>query len=109
MKLKDLFEEFQFLTEDRTARIKKRIGSDVGIQTIQNWFKKQRDRNIQELEKKPEAEKALPTEMALLHMAYDREPNIKNIKFFSWAKVHEVSETDVSCVWAMGPRMFWIG
>ncbi|PIC48665.1 hypothetical protein B9Z55_007561 [Caenorhabditis nigoni] len=95
LKLKDLFEEFQFLTEDRTARIKKRIGSDVEIQTIHTWFKEQRDRNTQELEKKPEAEKILPNEMALLHMTFDREPNIKKIKFLSWTRVHQVTEAEV--------------
>ncbi|CAO4367201.1 unnamed protein product [Caenorhabditis nigoni] len=95
LKLKDFFEDFQFLTEDRTARIKKRIGSDVEIQTIHNWFKEQRDRNVQEFEKKPGAEKILPNEMALLHMTYDREPNIKKIKFLSWTRVHQVTEGDV--------------
>ncbi|CAO4386740.1 unnamed protein product [Caenorhabditis nigoni] len=76
LKLKNLFEEFQFLTEDRTARIKKIIGGEVEIQAIHTWFKEQRDRNIQELEKKSGAEKSLPNEMALLHMTCDREPDI---------------------------------
>ncbi|ULU08382.1 hypothetical protein L3Y34_019512 [Caenorhabditis briggsae] len=95
LKLKDFFEEFQFLTEERTSRIRGRIGSEVEIQTIHNWFKEQRALKIQELEKTPGAEKVLPSEMALLHMTYDREANIKNIKFLSWSRVHQLTEADV--------------
>ncbi|PIC14011.1 hypothetical protein B9Z55_027334 [Caenorhabditis nigoni] len=97
MMLQQFFQEFQFQTEERTSRIKKRIGSEVKTQTIHNWFKEQRDSNIQELER-PGAEKNLPSEMALLHMTYDREPNIEQIKFLPWAAVHEVSESDVSFI-----------
>ncbi|UMM20303.1 hypothetical protein L5515_015623 [Caenorhabditis briggsae] len=93
--LKEFFKEFQFLTNERISWIRKRIGSEVETRTIQNWFKEQRDLNIRELEKNPRAEQDLPSEMALLHMTYDREPDIRNIKFLSWATVHQVSEADV--------------
>ncbi|CAO4367198.1 unnamed protein product [Caenorhabditis nigoni] len=93
--LEKSFEEFQYLTEKRMSKIKSQIGHCFENHEISEWFAARR---LQEIEKDGEGPKAyerLPVEMALLHLTYDREPNVKKLNFFTWAKVHVISEADI--------------
>ncbi|ULU08378.1 hypothetical protein L3Y34_019510 [Caenorhabditis briggsae] len=93
--LEESFEDFQYLTEKRMSKIKSQIGHCFENQEISEWFAARRLQEIEKDGEGPRAYERLPVEMAFLHFTYDREPNVKKLNFFTWAKVHVISETDI--------------
>ncbi|PIC19771.1 hypothetical protein B9Z55_025192 [Caenorhabditis nigoni] len=92
--LEGVFEEFQFLNDARMESIRKKIGQCFKCSTISEWFKNRRAQEIAKHEK-PGAERVLPSEMALLHLTYERVPDVNKMNFTAWAKVHDITEADV--------------
>ncbi|UMM42932.1 hypothetical protein L5515_018582 [Caenorhabditis briggsae] len=81
--LEAIFEEFQFLNDARMDFIRNNIG---------HCFKRAQEIVLNE---RPGADRVLPSEMALLHMTYERVPDVNKMNFTVWATVHEITEADV--------------